>query len=111
VIFRLAAPAIIIFVEPAGVALHQIGDDEARVGPLPRRRFPFRSPWSAHPWSARRTRRRSAAGSIRMKKDPTKAAGPGSEVNSESAAYADNGRPADGCLPVITVSVMTVGYK
>ena len=32
-IFRLAAPAIIIFVEPAGVALHQIGDDEARVGP------------------------------------------------------------------------------
>ena len=33
-IFRLAAPAIIIFVEPAGVALHQIGDDEARVGPL-----------------------------------------------------------------------------
>src|SRR5208283_3010968 len=34
VIFRLAAPAIIIFVEPAGVALHQIGDDEACVGPL-----------------------------------------------------------------------------
>src|ERR1700683_5581286 len=34
VIFRLAGPAIIIFVEPAGVALHQIGVDEARVGPL-----------------------------------------------------------------------------
>src|SRR5580704_16197934 len=34
VIFRLAAPAIIIFVEPAGVALHQIGDDEARVRTL-----------------------------------------------------------------------------
>src|SRR5450755_4716139 len=34
VIFRLAAPAITILVEPAGVALHQIGDDEARVGPL-----------------------------------------------------------------------------
>src|SRR6202166_668493 len=34
VIFRLAAPAIIILVEPAGVALRQIGDDEARVGPL-----------------------------------------------------------------------------
>src|SRR5450631_1920668 len=34
VIFRLAAPAIIILVEPAGVALHQIGDDQARVGPL-----------------------------------------------------------------------------
>src|SRR5450759_5170108 len=34
VIFGLAAPAIIIFVKPAGVALLQIGDDEARVGPL-----------------------------------------------------------------------------
>src|SRR3954454_16362664 len=34
VIFGLAAPAIIILVEPAGVALLQIGDDEARVGPL-----------------------------------------------------------------------------
>ena len=33
-IFGLAASAIIIFVKPAGVALLQIGDDEARVGPL-----------------------------------------------------------------------------
>src|ERR1700675_1597233 len=34
VIFGLAAPAISIPVEHAGVALFQIGDDEARVGPL-----------------------------------------------------------------------------
>src|ERR1039458_8786028 len=34
VIFGLAAPAIIIFVKPAGVTLLQICDDEARVGPL-----------------------------------------------------------------------------
>src|SRR5664279_3746563 len=34
VIFGLAAPAIAIFVKHAGVALLQIGDDEARVGAL-----------------------------------------------------------------------------
>src|SRR5436189_5425293 len=33
-IFRLAAPAVVILVEPAGVALFEIGDDEARVRPL-----------------------------------------------------------------------------
>ena len=34
VIFRLAAPAIIVFVDFSGVGLCQTGDDEARVGPL-----------------------------------------------------------------------------
>src|SRR5271167_1701554 len=33
-VFGLAAPAIDVFVEPASVALFQIGDDEARVGAL-----------------------------------------------------------------------------
>src|ERR1019366_6860906 len=34
VVLRLAAPAVDVLVEPAGVALFQIGDDEARVRPL-----------------------------------------------------------------------------
>jgi hypothetical protein len=33
VVLGLAAPAIAIFIKHAGVALFQIGDDEARVGP------------------------------------------------------------------------------
>ena len=34
VVFRLAAPAVDVFVERAGVAPGQVGDDEARVRPL-----------------------------------------------------------------------------
>src|ERR1700677_4459256 len=34
VVLGLAAAAVHIFIEPAGVALFQIGDDEARVRPL-----------------------------------------------------------------------------
>jgi hypothetical protein len=34
VVLRLAAPAVDVLIEPAGVALFQIGDDEARVRSL-----------------------------------------------------------------------------
>src|SRR5450432_3791605 len=33
-VLGLAAPAVDVLIEPAGVALFQIGDDEARVRPL-----------------------------------------------------------------------------